>query len=102
MKGVNVEIMGQSLTVASDADDEWVKAVAKTVDERIKSIDADTRTANSVNLAILAALNFADELERLKREHQQVIDRIEAMNRRLRDVIDSQDPQRRLMAEGHE
>jgi len=38
MKGVNVEIMGQSLTVASDADDEWVKAVAKTVDERIKSI----------------------------------------------------------------
>ena len=102
MKGVNVEIMGQSLTVASDADDEWVKAVAKTVDERIKSISADIRTANSVNLAILAALNFADELERLKQEHQRVIDRIEAMNRRLRDVIDSQDPQRRLMAERHE
>ena len=102
MKGVNVEIMGQSLTVASDADDEWVKAVAKTVDEKIKSIGADTRTANSVNLAILAALNFADELERLKREHQRVIDRIEAMNRRLRDVIDSQNPQRRLMAEGRE
>lgn len=99
MKGVNVEIMGQHLTVASDADDEWVKTVAKTVDERIKRIGADTRAANSINLAILAALNFADELERLKREHQQFIDRIEAMNRRLRDVIDSHDPQRRLMAE---
>ncbi len=99
MKGVNVEIMGQSLTIASDADDEWVKALAKTVDERIRRIGADTRTANSVNVAILAALNFADELQRLKREHQQLIDRIDAMNRRLRDLIDLQDPQRRLMAE---
>ena len=34
MKGVSVEIMGQNLTVASDDDDEWVKSVAGTVDER--------------------------------------------------------------------
>ena len=35
MKGVNVEIMGQNLTVASDAGDEWVKDLARTVDERL-------------------------------------------------------------------
>ena len=88
MKGVVVEIMGQNLTVASDGGDDWVKSVAGTVDERIKSIRANGNTVSSVNIAILAALNFADELERLKREHQELIDRITAMKERLIDAID--------------
>jgi cell division protein ZapA len=91
MKGVNVEVMGQNLFVASDAGDEWVKAVAETVDERIKAIRASTQTANSVNLAILAALNFADELERLRRQHRQVMDQIRAMTRRLNDAMDGRE-----------
>lgn len=92
MKGINVEIMGQNLVVASDADDDWVKAVAETVDERIKAIRAGSQTANSVNLAILAALNFADELERLRRQHQQLVDQIRAMTRRLADAMDAHVP----------
>jgi cell division protein ZapA len=88
MKGVNVQIMGQSLIVASDAGDEWVKALAETVDERIKDIRAGSRTVNSVNVAILAALNFADELERLRREHQDLVARLTAMNDRLSEAID--------------
>ena len=88
MKGVVVEIMGQNLTVASDGGDDWVKSVAGTVDERIKSIRENSNTVSSVNIAILAALNFADELERLKREHQELIDRITAMKERLTDAID--------------
>lgn len=88
MKGVNVQIMGQSLIVASDAGDEWVKALAETVDERIKDIRAGSRTVNSVNVAILAALNFADELERLRREHQDLVARLTAMNERLSEAID--------------
>ena len=88
MKGVSVEIMGQNLTVASDGDDEWVKSVAGAVDERIKKLRASSNTVSSVNLAILAALNFADELEHLKREHQELIDRITAMKERLIDAMD--------------
>lgn len=90
MKGVNVQIMGQSLIVASDADDEWVKALAETVDERIKGIRAGSRTVNSVNVAILAALNFADELERLRREHDELVARLTAMNERLSAAIDGE------------
>ena len=82
MKGVNVQIMGQSLTVASDEGDEWVRSVAETVDEKIKDIRAGSQSINSVNLAILAALNFAEELEHLRREHQELVDRIAAMNKR--------------------
>jgi cell division protein ZapA len=80
--------MGQNLTVASDAGDEWVKAVAETVDEKIRNIRAGTQTVSSVNVAILAALNFAEELEHLRREHQELVDRIAAMNKRLSAAID--------------
>ena len=88
MKGVSVEIMGQNLTVASNENDEWVKSVAGAVDERIRTLRASGNTVSSVNIAILAALNFADELEHLKREHQELIDRITAMKERLIDAID--------------
>jgi|SRR5271157_5939388 len=91
MKGVNVEIMGQVLVVASDADDDWVKTLAETVDERIRTIRASSQAANSMNLAILAALNFADELERLRRQHQQLIDQIRGMTRRLADAMDARE-----------
>ena len=88
MKAVNVEIMGLSLTVASEDGDEWVRNLAQTVDERIRQIQAGGRTDNSINLAILAALNFADELERLRKDHRELIERIEALNGRLSDAIE--------------
>ena len=88
MKGINVEIMGQSLTVMSDGGDEWAKTLAATVDEKISYIRANSRAVNSVSVAILAALNFADELQHLKKEHQELIDRITAMKERLTDAID--------------
>jgi cell division protein ZapA len=90
MKGVNVEIMGQNLVVASDAGDDWARALAAAVDEKIKYIRANSQTVNSVNLAILAALNFADELERLRRDHQRMLEHLAALNRQLSDAMDGE------------
>jgi cell division protein ZapA len=87
MKGVNVEIMGQQLTVASDNGDEWARTLAAAVDEKIKKIRASGQTVNSINLAILAALNFADELERLRRDHADVLTHLQLLNRRLSEAI---------------
>ena len=88
MKGVSVEIMGQNLTVASDSGEEWVKGLARSVDGMIKSIKTGTQAVSSVHLAILAALNFADELEQLRKEHAALVEQIEAMNKRLSAAID--------------
>jgi len=95
MKGINVEVMGQNLVVASDADDDWVRNVAGTVDERIRTIRASSQTANSVNLAILAALNFADELERLRQQHHELIKQIETMTMRLANAMEVGEPRER-------
>jgi cell division protein ZapA len=91
MKGINVEIMGQNLTVASDAGDQWVQDLARTVDGKIKNIRAGTQAVSSVHLAILAALNFADELERLRQEHTALVEHIEAMNKRLSAAIEGKE-----------
>lgn len=91
MKGINIEIMGQTLTVGSDAGDEWVLAVARSVDARIRDIRASSQAVSSIHLAILAALNFADELEHLKREHQALVEQLEAMNQRLSSALNGEE-----------
>ncbi|MGH8011591.1 MAG: cell division protein ZapA, partial [Candidatus Binataceae bacterium] len=69
---------------------DWARALAAAVDEKIKHIRANSQSVNSVNLAILAALNFADELERLRRDHQRMLEHLAALNRRLSDAIDDE------------
>jgi cell division protein ZapA len=88
VKGVNVEIMGQQLIVTSDGGDEWARTLAAAVDEKIKTIRASSQTVNSTNLAILAALNFAEELERLRRDHEDLLDHIKRLSHRLSEAID--------------
>ena len=87
-KGVNVEIMGQNLVVTSDGGDDQARDVAAKVDQKISDIRANSRTVNSVNLAILAALNFADELERLRKDHEALLDHLATLNRRLSEAVD--------------
>ena len=89
MRGVNVQIMGQNLVVASNDGDDWAKSLAATVDAKIQTIRAGSQSVNSINLVILAALNFADELEHLRQDHQKMLDRIETLSQRLADAVES-------------
>jgi len=79
--------MGQQLIVTSDGGDEWARTLAAAVDEKIKAIRASSQTVNSTNLAILAALNFAEELERLRRDHAELLNHLQSLNRRLSEAI---------------
>ncbi len=91
MANVSVQILGQNLEVASDADAEWVRAVARAVEERGRQIRARTRAINAIDLAILTALNFADELEKLRIEHRELLDHLDALNRRLSESFERND-----------
>jgi cell division protein ZapA (FtsZ GTPase activity inhibitor) len=91
MKGVNVEIMGQNLTVSSDGGDEWARYLAATVDDKIRQIRAGVSNVNSINTVILAALNLAEELERLRREHHALLTHLESLNRLLSTAVDGRE-----------
>ena len=71
MKELRVEIYGQSYAVSGEVDAGYVEQLARRVDATMRALAAQTDTLDSRRLAVLAALNFADELERLKEKYAQ-------------------------------
>ncbi len=70
MESVQVEIFGQTYSIKGVADPGYIKSLAAFVDERMKEAQKATGTVDSSRVAILAALNIADELHRLRDQHR--------------------------------
>ncbi len=58
---VRVEILGREYMVKSDEGEERVKKIAEYVNQKVKEISESTQTVSTLNAAILAALNIANE-----------------------------------------
>jgi cell division protein ZapA len=65
---VQVEIFGQTYTVRSGGDAAYVKKLAAFVDEEMKDVSRASGAVDSLKVAVLAALNLADECFRLREE----------------------------------
>jgi cell division protein ZapA len=63
---VNVEIYGQRYPIRSALAPDYVATLAKYVDEKMRAASETTPGSDSVRLAVLAALNIADELFRCR------------------------------------
>jgi len=65
---IHVEIFGQTYAVKGGTDPAYVEQLAAFVDEQMKEVSRTTGAVDSVRIAVLAALNLADECFRLRRE----------------------------------
>ncbi len=63
-KSVTVTIYGQAYTLKGGADSDYVQEVAAFVDERMREVSDSSSVASTAKVAILAAINIADELFR--------------------------------------
>ena len=63
---IHVEIHGQRYPIRSSLDAEYVARLASYVDEKMRVAGDSTSTTDSQRLAVLAALNIADELFRCR------------------------------------
>lgn len=70
---MKIEIYDQSYNVNSDQNEEYLRELASYVDGKMRTVAQATRTVDSLKVAVLAALNIADELFAL-RERQLEID----------------------------
>jgi len=61
---VTVEIRGQRYPIRSSLDALYVSGLAAYVDDKMRAAADSTPSSDSVRLAVLAALNIADELFR--------------------------------------
>jgi cell division protein ZapA len=65
---VQVEILGQTYAVKSGGDPGYVQKLAAFLDEQMKQTSRDSGAVDSLRIAVLTALNLADECFRLRRE----------------------------------
>lgn len=63
---VQVSIFNQHYSLRSQRGGEYIRQVAQLVDERMRLISSQITTHDVAKIAILAALNIADELQSLK------------------------------------
>jgi len=72
-KSVTVTIYGQDYTLRGDADSTYVEKVASLVDRKMREIASRSELASTGKVAILAAVNLADELLREQQKHQEAL-----------------------------
>lgn len=73
MKNAEVMIYGTSYAVKADADASYVAELARYVDEKMHAAaTGPNRNLPVQKIAVLAAMNIADELHRLKTRQQAV------------------------------
>jgi cell division protein ZapA (FtsZ GTPase activity inhibitor) len=63
---VQVQIFGLTYTVRAGADPGYVEQLAAYVDEQMREVSKGSGAVDSVRIAVLAALNIADECFRNK------------------------------------
>ncbi len=66
-------IYGQDYTLRGDADSTYVEKVASLVDLKMREISSRSELASTSKVAILAAVNLADELLREQQKHQEAL-----------------------------
>src|SRR5262245_33254532 len=83
-----VTIAGQRYTIKSDADAAYVQALASRVDARIKEVQRGAKSQSLQAVAVLAALQLADELERERQRRGDLRRRVREKSRALRAFLD--------------
>ncbi len=72
LQEVRVEIYDRLYALRSESEEKYARRLAKLVDGKMRSIVEKTQTIDSLELAVLAALHFADECERLSERYQKL------------------------------
>ena len=86
-KIIRINVLDQELSVASDSGDEHVASVVQYVKERVDEVKKVSGNANALHVAILTALNIADEYLKLKGINKEICDQLENRSERLISLI---------------
>jgi len=82
-RALDVEILGQKITISSDAEEGYMLKVAGYVDEKMQELMSSSKPIAKSNIAMLTALNIADEYHRLKDAHETILSRLNQLSKRL-------------------
>lgn len=78
-----VTLMGREFRIRTDDDVEHVQAVADYVNAKIDELSAGNANAASQHLLLMTSLSLADELFKIKAQHEALTARIRASSQTL-------------------
>jgi cell division protein ZapA len=84
---VRVEIYDQAYNLRG-TDPEYIFKLAEFVDTKMRAVASQTATVESLRLAVLAALNIADEYHLLKRKYDSISKDLNKRTSHLTDALD--------------
>ncbi len=88
MGSIEVTILGQKYTVKGDAPEDYMKKLAAFVDEKLKEVYNNSPNITPLKAAILASMNIADELQKLKEAQENLTRNIEEKADALTGLFD--------------
>ena len=89
-RAVRVTIYGQEYPIKGRGDEEYIKKIARFVDDRMLQIEEQTTINSPTRLAILAALNIADELFSLQQDKDQLVSEYESKAREISEHLNQE------------
>ncbi|MDO8785350.1 MAG: cell division protein ZapA [Syntrophales bacterium] len=87
-KRFNIRILEQELSVVSDSGEEHVANVVRYLNGKVEEIGKATGNINTLNVAILAALNIADEYFKFDEVNKSAYKQLESRSEELINLID--------------
>ncbi|MEN6332199.1 MAG: cell division protein ZapA [Smithella sp.] len=88
-KSYKINILGQELSVLSDADDEHVLSVIQLITDKTEEVLKSANNLKALDVAILTALNIAEELVKLKGVNKELCDQLESRSEELIQLIEN-------------
>ncbi len=87
VSSVRVEIYDQAYHLRG-SDPEYIQKLADYVDSKMRAVADQTSTVDSLRLAVLAALNIADEYHILKRKYDSIANDFSKRTSTLEGALD--------------
>lgn len=87
-RSVSVQIAGLRYSLKTDEDDRWVKTLAAYVDGKIREAQKHARTPDTQAIAVLTALQIAEELFTERRETAELRKKIREKSQSLLDYLE--------------
>jgi cell division protein ZapA len=85
---VEIKVFGQTFSVKTEAEEAHIQAVAQYVNEKMEEVLKKTRSVSTLNVAILTALNIADDLLKEREQRKALLKEVEIKSKDLVEKID--------------
>jgi cell division protein ZapA len=86
---VQVTIFNQTYSLRSISGAEHVRGIAQLIDERMKQVASHITTHDVSRIAVLVALNIADEMQNLKARYESEIERLSNPSSNDKDEVEN-------------